>query len=151
MRYVSPVHLEFETQPAGLRKKGIVALAPLVMLVWLVYWVGMVSQTCCQPLLAVAHHLSHTGEHDDDHHHGELADHEQDAPTDHECCPELKNADLVPASTLVLMDRTSQPVLIVSLSLVAPEPNFSTHTSYLLSKQTHPPPNRFLRTRRLLI
>jgi hypothetical protein len=112
--------------------------------------VGMVSQTCCQPLLAVAHHLSHTGEHDDDHHHGELADHEQDAPADH-CCPELKSADLVPASTLALMDRTSQPVLIVSLPLVAPEPNFSTHTSYLLSKQTHPPPNRFLRTRRLLI
>lgn len=148
MRYVSPVHLEFETQAAGLRKKGIVALAPLVMLVWLVYWVGMVSQACCQPLLAVAHHSTHTG---DDHHHGELADHEQDAPTDHECCPELKSADLVPASTLALMDRTSQPVLIVSLSLVAPEPSFSTHTSYILSQQTHPPPNRFLRTRRLLI
>ena len=152
MRYVSPVHLEFETQPAGFRKKGIVALAPLVMLVWLAYWVGMVSQACCQPLLATAQHSSHTGDHDDDHHHdGELAGHEQDAPTDHEGCPELKSADLVPASTVALMDRTAQPVLIVPLSLVVPEPIFSTHSSYILSQQTHPPPNRFLRTRRLLI
>jgi len=147
MGHVNPLTSEFEAQPAGLRRRGVVAL---IMLVWLAYWVGMVSQTCCQPLLSVAHHPSHTGDHDD-HHDGELAAYEHDSPTDHENCPELKNADLVPAPAVALMGSASQPVLIASHHVIIPEQVFSTPFSYTLSQQTHPPPNRFLRTRRLLI
>ena len=150
MSYVNPLSLESRTRPGQLQGRGIVALAPLLMVVWFAYWVGMVSQACCLPLLPVSHHSSHAGVHDD-HHDGGLAALEHDAPMDHESCSELKSADLVPASTVALMDSTSKPVLMALYSLVVPLPIFSTSSSHTLSPQSHPPPNRYLRTRRLLI
>ena len=150
MRYVYPFTLEFETQPARLRRKGGVALAPLLMLVWLAYWVGMVSQACCLPLLSGAHHSSHNGEHDD-HHDGVLAALEPAVPMDNEHCPQPRIAELVPASTEALMESASKPVLIALISLSAPLSNFSTPSSPTFYQQSHPPPNRYLRNRRLLI
>lgn len=151
MKYRDPLPIDPETQPARLRKKGILALAPFVMLVWMGYWVGMISQTCCLPLMPDAHHSTHSNEHDDHHHDGELVVHEHDTPTDHEGCPELKSVDLVPASTVALLYSPSQPVLLASLHLTAREPILHTPSSYTHLQQSHPPPNRFLRTRRLLI
>ncbi len=137
------------TQPAGLRKKGVVTF---VMLVWLVYWAGMFFQTCCQPQLQVGHeHLSGIAAHDE-HHDDQVAAHDHhDTTTEHEHCTELKSADLVPAPAVALMRSTAQPLLIASHRVIFPEPVFSIATSHTLSQQTHPPPNRFLRTRRLLI
>lgn len=151
MRYVNSL-TEFETRPAGLRRRGVVAL---VMLVWLVYWAGMSSQSCCQPQLQSGHrHSSGMDDHDDhdDHHEVVVAAHEHDAPADYENCAELASADLVPVST-VLMDGlyTSQPVLVASHTVIFPVTAFGTSSSHTLSQQSHPPPNRFLRTRRLLI
>lgn len=152
MRYVYPLTLESETRPKRLRRKGLVTLAPLVMMVWFAYWVGIVSQACCQPLLSDAHHanpISHTDGHDA-HHDGALATHEPDAPMGHENCPQLKSAELVPAS-MEPMDSAPKPVLIALLSLSAPLSIFSTPSSHTLYQQSHPPPSRYLRTRRLLI
>lgn len=150
MRYIYPLTLESETQPKRLRRKGLVRLAPLVMMVWFVYGVGMLSQACCQPLLSDAHHSSHTDDHDA-HHDGLLADLEPAAPMDHENCHQLKSVELVPASMEPLMDSAPKPVLIALLSLSAPLAIFSTPSSHTLYQQSHPPPSRYLRTRRLLI
>jgi hypothetical protein len=120
------------------------------MMVWFAYWVGMVSQACCQPLLSDAHHSSHTDDHDA-HHDDVLAALEPAAPIDHGHCPQLKNAELVAASTKPLMDSTPKPVLMALLSLSTPLSIFGTPFSHTLYLQLHPPPNRYLRTRRLLI
>ena len=149
MRYVNPLSLESRTRPEQLPCRGIVALAPLVMLVWFAYWVGLVSQACCLPPLSDAHHSSHTGEHDA-HHDGVLAIHEQ-VPTDHGCCPQLKRAELAPASTEALTESTQKQVLIALLSLSVPPPISIASPGQILFQQSHPPPNRYLRNRRLLI
>ena len=149
MRYAFPLTLESETRPNRLRRKGLITLAPLVMMVWFAYWVGMMSQACCQPLLSDAHHSSHTDDHDA--HHGVLAALEPAAPIDHEHCPQLKSSELVPASTELLMDSAPKPVLMALLSLSTPLSIFGTPFSHTLYLQLHPPPNRYLRTRRLLI
>lgn len=150
MRYAFPLTLESETRPNQLRHKGLITLAPLVMMVWFAYWVGMMSQACCQPLLSDAHHSSHTDDHDA-HHDGVLAALEPVAPMDHEHCPQLKSAELVPASTELLMDSAPKPVLMALLSLSTPVSIFGTPSSHTLYQQSHPPPSRYLRTRRLLI
>lgn len=150
MRYVYPLTLESETQSKRLRRKGLIKLAPLVMMVWFAYWVGMLSQACCQPLLSDAHHSPHAGDHDA-HHDGMLADLEPGAPMDHEHCPKVKSAELVPPSAELLMDGTPKPVLIALLSLSTPLTIFITPSSHTLYQQSHPPPSRYLRTRRLLI
>lgn len=150
MRHANPPVIESRTRPQRLARNRIVALAPLLMLVWLAYWVGMVSQACCLPLLSGAHHSSHTGEHDD-HHDGVLATLEPAVPMDNEHCPQPRIAELVPASTEPLMESASKPVLIALISLSAPLPNFSTPSSSTFYQQSHPPPNRYLRNRRLLI
>lgn len=150
MRYVYPLTLGSETRPKRLRRRGLITLAPLVMMVWFAYWVGIVSQACCQPLLSDAHHSSHTGDHDA-HHDGVLAALEPAAPMDHENCPQLKSAELIPASAKPLMDNAPKPVLIALLSLSTPLSIFSTSSSHTLYQQSHPPPSRYLRTRRLLI
>lgn len=150
MRYAFPLTLESEARPNRLRRKGLIELAPLVMMVWFAYWVGMVSQACCQPLLSDAHHSSHTDDHDA-HHDGVLAALEPAAPIDHEHCPQLKSAELGPASTELLMDSAPKPVLMALLSLSTPLSIFSTPSSHTLYQQSHPPPSRYLRTRRLLI
>ena len=151
MRYVYPLILESETPPKRLRRKGLITLAPLVMVVWFAYWAGIVSQACCLPPLSDAHHSSHTDDHDD-HHNGVLAALEPTAPMDHEHCPQLKSVELFPASTELLMDSALKPVLIALLALSIPLSIFSTpSSSHPLYQQSHPPPNRYLRTRRLLI
>lgn len=150
MRYAFPLTIESETRPKRLRRRGLVTLAPLVMIVWFAYWVGMVSQACCQPLLSDAHHSSHTDDHDA-HHNGGLAALEPAAPIDHEHCPQLKSAELGPASTELLMNSVPKPFLMALLSLVIPLSIFSTLSSHTLYQQSHPPPSRYLRTRRLLI
>lgn len=150
MRYVYSLTLESATRPKRLRRKGLVTLAPLVMMVWFTYWVGMVSQACCQPLLSDAHHSSHTDDHDA-HHDGALATHEPTAPMGHGHCPQLKSAELVPASMEPLMDRAQKPIFVALLSPSTPLSIFSTPSSYTLYQQSHPPPSRYLRTRRLLI
>lgn len=137
------------TQPAGLRKKGVVTF---VMLVWLVYWAGLFFQNCCQPQLQVGHEHSSDIDANDGHHEDQVAAHDDhDTTTQHEHCTELKSSDLVSAPAVALMENTAQPLLIASHSVIFPEPVFRIATSYTLSRQTHPPPNRFLRTRRLLI
>lgn len=150
MRYAFPLTLESETRPKRLRRKGLITLAPLVMIVWFAYWVGMVSQACCQPLLSDAHHSSHTDEHDA-HHHGELASLDPAAPIDHEHCPQLKSAELGSVSTELLMNSVPKSFLMALLSLVIPLSIFSTPSSHTLYQQSHPPPSRYLLTRRLLI
>lgn len=150
MRYAFPLTLESETRPKRLRRKGLITLAPLVMIVWFAYWVGMVSQACCQPLLSDTHHSSHTDDHDA-HHNDGLAALEPAAPIDHEHCPQLKSAELGPASTELLMNSVPKPFLMALLFLVIPLSIFSTPSSHTLYQQSHPPPSRYLRTRRLLI
>lgn len=150
MRYVNSNPLESRTRSEQLQSRGVVALAPLVMLVWFAYWAGLVSQACCLPPVPGAHHSSHADEHGV-HHDGVVAAHEPVAPMDHGSCAQLQNAELVPASTIPLMDSTSQPLLIALLSPAAPLPAFSIPTRQTLYQQAHPPPNRYLRNRRLLI
>lgn len=150
MRYVYPLTLESETRPKQLRRKGFITLAPLVMMVWFAYWVGIISQACCLPLLSDAHHSSHIGDHDA-HHDGVLAALEPAAPMNHENCPQLKSVDLVPVSMEALMDSAPKLVFIALLSLSTPLSIFSTPSIHTLYPQSHPPPNRYLRTRRLLI
>ena len=150
MRFVYPFTLGSETRLRRLRPEGVAAFAPLLMVVWFAYWVGMVSQTCCLPLLTDAHHSSRTDDHGT-HHDGVLATHEPVAPMDHGHCPQLKSAELVSASTEALMESAPKPVLIALISLATPLSNFSTSTSPTFYQQSHPPPNRYLRTRRLLI
>ena len=150
MQYVYPLTPESEARSNRLRRKGLITLAPLVMMVWFAYWVGIVSQACCLPLLADAHHTSHTSDHGA-HHDGVLAALEPATPMDHEHCPQLKSVELVPASTEPLMDNAPKPVLITLLSLSTPLSIFNNPSSHILYLQSHPPPNRYLRTRRLLI
>lgn len=151
MRYLNSPNPEFETQPTGLRKKGVVVL---VMLVWLVFWMGIFSQTCCQPQLQSGHDHSSSMDAHDEHEHHEVqvaAHHEHDTTTEHESCTDLKSVDLVPAPAVALIGSVLQPVLIPSHNVFIPEQVFSISFTYTLTQQTHPPPNRFLRDRRLLI
>ncbi len=154
MRYVSPCTLECETRPGRISRKGLVALAPLVMVAWFAYWTGLVSQFCCLPVLAEAQHTFHTGEHKTQHahHEGMLGALSPVTPMDHEHCPQLKSVELVPVSVEMHTESVSKPNLIASsFAFSVPLSTFSKpagHTRYL---QFHPPPNRYLRTRRLLI
>lgn len=150
MRHVNPPTVESRAQPGRLARHGVVALAPLLMMVWFVYWAGMVSQACCLPLLSDAHHSSRTGEHDD-HHDGVLAALEPAAPMDNGRCPEPGIAELVPASTEAPVESAPKPVLIALISLSAPLSNFSTPSRPTFYQQSHPPPSHYLRNRRLLI
>lgn len=154
MRHAYPFILESEARPKRLQRKRIVALAPLVLIAWFAYWLGLVSQTCCLPLFSDAHHsnpISYTGDrhaHDD----GALAAHEPATPMDQEHCPQLKCADeLVPASMGTLTIGAQQPVLLALLSPAIPLLIFSNPSILTLYQQAHPPPSPYLRTRRLLI
>lgn len=148
MRYVNPLNSEFETRPAGLRRRGVVAL---VMLVWLVYWAGMFSQACCQPQFQGGHpHSSGMDDHDE-HHEVVVAAHEHDVPTDYENCAELTRVDLVSLPSEATMESAPQPVHVATNNTIIPEQVFSTAVSFTYTQQSHPPPNRFLRSRRLLI
>ena len=150
MRHANPPVIESRTRPQRLARNRIVALAPLLMLVWLAYWVGMVSQACCLPLLSDTHHSSHADDHDS-HHDGVLAVLEPVAPMDNEHCPEPGIAELVPASTGALVESAPKPVLIALISLSVPLSGFGTPSSHTFYQQSHPPPSRYLRNRRLLI
>ena len=150
MRYVSQRFLASRTQPEQLPCRGIIALAPLVMLVWLVFWLGSVSHACCLPLLFDKHHSSHTDERGS-HHDGELAALKPVAPMDHGSCLQMQSADLVPVSTEALKESSQKPILIALLALAAPLPIFITPSSPPFYQQTHSPPSRYLRNRRLLI
>lgn len=151
MKKVNSLNLEFETQPTGLRKKGVVAL---VMLVWLVFWVGVFSQTCCQPQMQGGHEHSSSMADRDDHEYREVqvaAHHEHDTTTEHENCTDLKSVVLVPAAAVALIGSVTQPVLVASHNVIIPEQIFSISFTYKPAQQSYPPPNRFLRDRRLLI
>jgi hypothetical protein len=154
MRHAYPFILESEARPKRLQRKRIVALAPLVLIAWFAYWLGMVSQACCLPLFSDAHHvnpISGTGDHHA-HHEGALAAHEPATPMDQEHCPQLKCADeLVPASMGTLTIGAQQPVLLALLSPAIPLSIFSNPSILTLYQQAHPPPSPYLRTRRLLI
>lgn len=119
------------------------------MLVWLVYWAGMFSQTCCQPQLQGGHHHSSDMDDHDEHHEVVVAAH--DAPTDYENCAELTSVDLVSLPSEAPMESAPQPVHVATNYAIIPEQVFSTSVSFTYTQQSHPPPNRFLRTRRLLI
>ena len=154
MRYVSPRPHEFETRLGRISRKRLVALAPLVMVAWFAYWTGLVSQFCCLPVLAEAQHSLRTGAYKTQHAHHEsmLEALSPVTPMDHEHCPQLKSVKLVPVSVEMLTESLSKPILIASsFAFSVPLSTFSKpagHTRYL---QFHPPPNRYLRTRRLLI
>ncbi|MBU1689161.1 MAG: hypothetical protein KJ958_08345 [Gammaproteobacteria bacterium] len=49
------------------------------------------------------------------------------------------------------MNSVPKPFLMALLFLVIPLSIFSTPSSHTLYQQSHPPPSRYLRTRRLLI
>ena len=136
MRYVNPLSLESGTRPEQLPCVGIVALAPLVMLVWFAYWLGLIFQVCCLPPLSDTHHSSHTNTHDTRHGSG-LAVHAPVAPLDHGSCPQLKSAELVTAPEAP-MESTPRPVLIALLSIVVPDSIFSITSSHPLYRQSHP-------------
>jgi len=154
MRYAYPFTVESAVRPKRLQRKRLITLAPLVLMVWFAYWVGIVSQACCLPLSSDAHHsnpISYPGDphaHDD----GALAAHETPTPMDQEHCLQLKCADeLVPTSTGAPTSSAEQPVLVALFSPAIPLSIFSNSSILTLYQQAHPPPSPYLRTRRLLI
>ena len=154
MRHIHPLILDSGAQPKRPRRKRFARLAPLVLMVWFAYWIGIVSQTCCAPLLSDAHANSipcadgHDGHHDNN----ALAVHEPAAPPEHGNCPQLKSVELVPVS-MASTSSASKPVLIALLP-TSILPAFSTSnppTRHFLDQPSQPPPSPYLRTRRLLI
>jgi hypothetical protein len=154
MRYVYPLILESKARPKGLGRKPLSTLAPLIFLVWFAYWIGMVSQTCCAPLVSDSHANSIPCADDHDgHHDNALAAHEPAAPSDHGNCPQLKSVELVPVS-VASTSSVSKLVLIAFLPASILLPAFSTSnppTRHFLDQPSQPPPSPYLRTRRLLI
>ena len=151
MRYAYPFTVELAVWPKQLQRQRLVRFAPLVLMVWVAYWLGMVSQTCCLPLLSDVHHQAATF--DTHHTHDDaLAAHEPATPMDQEHGPQLKCADeLVPASIGTLTSSAPKPVLLALLAFSVPLSIFSNPSILTLYQQAHPPPSPYLRTRRLLI
>lgn len=151
MRYTYPFFLDSAARPKRLRRKRLVTLAPLVLMAWFAYWLGIASQACCLPLFSDAHHMDAISG-TDDHQEDALAAHEPATPMDQEHCPQLRCADeLVPASMGVLTSSTPKPVLVALLAFSVPLSIFSNPSILTLYQQAHPPPRTYLRTRRLLI
>ena len=82
--------------------KDIVKLTPFVMIVWCVYWFGILNQACCQSTVYSAHasSLSVPGveeeEHGHAHSHGVGGDAEA-VSADQASCTDLPCADIVPS------------------------------------------------------
>ena len=147
MRHVYPLMLESKARPKGLGRKPLSTLAPLILMVWFAYWMGLVSQACCAPLLSDAHANSTPCA--DGHHDNALAAHEL---ADHGNCPQLKSVELVPVS--VASTSSASKLVLIALLPASILPAFSTSnppTRHFLDQPSQPPPSPYLRTRRLLI
>ena len=122
-------------------------LAPLVLLVWFVYWAGNILQPWCEP--AFNHHAAGLIEEHSHDHAAPLA-HASPALPDPTCCHQLKSFDAVPSAAAVLSEDSQRvlqailyPVALLHVLRRTPNP-FHLHSP-------QPPPRAYLRTRRLLI
>ena len=151
MRHMHPLILDSGAQPKRPRRKRFARFAPLVLMVWFAYWIGMVSQSCCAPLLSDAHANS-TPCADGHHDNNALAVHEPAAPPDHGNCPQLKSVELVPVSGA--STSSASKLVLIALLPASILPSFSTSNPpirHFLDQPSQPPPSPYLRTRRLLI
>lgn len=122
--------------------------APLILLVWFVFWAGNIMQSWCQP--AFNHHAADLIE-EHSHDHAAPSAHVSPAVPDQSCCHQLKSFDVVSSAAAVL-SGDSQRVLQVIFYLAVVYllvPRRTSNPFYLHSPQ--PPPRAYLRTRRLLI
>ena len=154
MRHVYPLILDSGAQPKRPRRKRFARLAPLVLMVWFAYWIGMVSQTCCAPLLADAHanSIPCADGHDGHHANNAPAVHEPAVPPDHGNCPQLKSVELVPVSMVSTGSVSKLPLIaLLPVSTLSSFSISNTLSRNFLGQPSQPPPSPYLRTRRLLI
>lgn len=122
--------------------------APLVLLVWFVYWVTNILLPWCEP--ALNHHAAGLTESHSHDHAAPLA-HVSPAVPDPSCCDQLKSFDVVSSAAAVLSEGSQRvlQVILYPLVIYLLVPRRTPNPFYLHSPQ--PPPRAYLRTRRLLI